>query len=219
VTGLPRIQIEPIPAWHWPVAGRPKGNPFAASYADTVEVLRGELRALGCRDFAVLQVVCAVSDVRADGLLRTRARPIYQGVALSFDSVFGPLTYPCDTYAGSARMPGWQANVRAVALGLRALRAVDRYGIAGRGEQYRGFRAIGSGGQVAEVFATAAEAEVWLREMTGSVEPQSVESALRIGARLLHPDTTGGRFDAVVWARYESARRVLTASRAKGGAV
>lgn len=35
----------------------------------------------------------------------------------------------------------WQHNVRSIALGLESLRAVDRYGITRRGEQYAGFRA------------------------------------------------------------------------------
>lgn len=35
----------------------------------------------------------------------------------------------------------WQHNVRSIALGLEALRAVDRYGITRRGQQYAGFRA------------------------------------------------------------------------------
>lgn len=35
----------------------------------------------------------------------------------------------------------WQHNVRSIALGLDALRAVDRYGISKRGQQYAGFRA------------------------------------------------------------------------------
>lgn len=35
----------------------------------------------------------------------------------------------------------WQHNVRSIALGLEALRAVDRFGISRRGEQYAGFRA------------------------------------------------------------------------------
>ena len=35
----------------------------------------------------------------------------------------------------------WQHNLRSIALGLEALRAVDRYGISRRGEQYAGFRA------------------------------------------------------------------------------
>ena len=41
----------------------------------------------------------------------------------------------------------WRHNVRSIALGLEALRAVDRYGISRRGEQYAGFRAaLTSGG-------------------------------------------------------------------------
>ena len=32
-------------------------------------------------------------------------------------------------------------NLRSIALGLKALRAVDRYGVSRRGEQYAGFRA------------------------------------------------------------------------------
>lgn len=35
----------------------------------------------------------------------------------------------------------WRHNVRSIALGLEALRAVDRFGISRRGEQYAGFRA------------------------------------------------------------------------------
>lgn len=36
----------------------------------------------------------------------------------------------------------WQINLRAIALGLEALRKLDRYGITSRGEQYTGWRAI-----------------------------------------------------------------------------
>lgn len=35
----------------------------------------------------------------------------------------------------------WQDNVRSIALGLEALRAVDRFGISREGQQYAGFRA------------------------------------------------------------------------------
>jgi hypothetical protein len=43
----------------------------------------------------------------------------------------------------------WQHNVRSIALGLEALRAVDRYGITRRGEQYAGFRAALTAGSAA----------------------------------------------------------------------
>jgi hypothetical protein len=39
----------------------------------------------------------------------------------------------------------WEHNVRSIALGLEALRAVDRYGITRRGEQYAGFMQLTSG--------------------------------------------------------------------------
>jgi hypothetical protein len=43
----------------------------------------------------------------------------------------------------------WQHNIRSIALGLEALRAVDRYGISRRGEQYAGFRAALTSGREA----------------------------------------------------------------------
>src|SRR5579863_10251967 len=46
-----------------------------------------------------------------------------QGIILTFNSKHGPLSYPCDKYSN------WQANLRAIALSLEALRAVDRYGV------------------------------------------------------------------------------------------
>jgi hypothetical protein len=43
----------------------------------------------------------------------------------------------------------WQHNVRSIALGLEALRAVDRYGITRRGQQYAGFTGYLEAGQAA----------------------------------------------------------------------
>lgn len=43
----------------------------------------------------------------------------------------------------------WRHNVRSIALGLEALRAVDRYGITRKGEQYAGFRAALTAGSAA----------------------------------------------------------------------
>ncbi len=60
-------------------------------------------------------------------------------------SLHGPLRYATDAherqYAGLG-MEGWQADVGAIALALTALRAVDRYGVSRRGEQYTGWRAL-----------------------------------------------------------------------------
>ena len=60
----------------------------------------------------------------------------------------GTLIYSTDRYRASWRGvsgESWKHNLRAIALGLEALRAVERHGIADRGQQYAGFREIGSG--------------------------------------------------------------------------
>lgn len=195
-----RIQIEPIPVWRWDKHA-PKSTPFSATYTDTLALLERELRMLGARGTVALQLVCAEGDIRRDGLLRASARPTYDGVAISFESKFGPLTYPCDTYRG------WQSNLRAVALSLEALRAADRHGVARRGEQYAGWRAIESGPKSG--FDTADEALRWLRELTDwpASEPVVVASLLRRGAAATHPDRGG---DPALWDRYDAARQLLT---------
>ena len=51
----------------------------------------------------------------------------------------GTLVYDTDEF------PHWHDNLRGIALGLEALRKVERYGIAKRGQQYAGFAELGSG--------------------------------------------------------------------------
>ena len=58
---------------------------------------------------------------------------------VAFESKHGPLKYATDVF------DHWHANLRAIALGLEALRKVERYGITQRGEQYTGFRTWNSG--------------------------------------------------------------------------
>lgn len=197
-----RIQIEPIPAWRWE-QHRPKPSPFSATYTDTLALLDRELKMLAARGTVALQLVCTDQDVRRDGLLRAGARLAYDGVAISFESKFGPLTYPCDTYRG------WQANLRAIALSLEALRAADRHGVARRGEQYAGWRAIESGTNA--TFADAAEALAWLRQFSHWPfgEPVVPSQLLRRAANLAHPDKNGG--DRTLWDRYDAARQLLSA--------
>ncbi|MDQ6948078.1 MAG: molecular chaperone DnaJ [Actinomycetota bacterium] len=145
------------PIDEWPGALTPEGqrtdSPFRASWSDTVELLEREVRHLaGPTATVVVQLAVTEGDCRLDGWIKANARPAHPGVVLAFDSKHGPLRYSTDKHRSSASwfLPGWQANVRAVALGLEALRKVDRYGIARGGEQYRGWKAIpsttGSGG-------------------------------------------------------------------------
>jgi hypothetical protein len=104
-----------------------------------LDLLESELRKLGAGS-VVIGAAFREQDLRQDGMPRSDARaPSHPGVELSFDSRHGRLVYATDTCLD------WQHNVRSIALGLEALRAVDRYGITERGQQYAGFKALPAG--------------------------------------------------------------------------
>jgi hypothetical protein len=186
---------------------------FRASWPDTLACLNDELRHLEAAEPAVIQVDVDEADLRLDGMLRARARVTHPGVVISFGSRFGPLRYATDAYEQrwSGVMPGWQANARAIYLALVALRAVDRYGVSKRGEQYTGWRAIAA---PAPMFASADEAVAWMRgyaaELFGPEGATRWNGSLgplyRAMAKRMHPDLGGPRAD---WDRLDECRRVL----------
>lgn len=194
-------QLEPLTSWPWAKTEDPKRGQFKASWSSTLDLLDRELYQLDVRGAVAIRAFITTADLRRDGMLRAHARPSQPGVAISFTGKHGALTYPCDTY------DHWQANVRAIALSLEALRAVDRHGVGGHGEQYAGWKAIGSGS--ANHFATAAAAVAWLRNFVQGREgiaPADTRSALRRASRLAHPDVGG---DPADWERVDAARQML----------
>lgn len=199
-------QIEPLGTWASPVTkGRASSRRFSASWYNTMELLTDEIEKLGLRGSVAVRVDVQRGDIRLDGMLRANARVGFPGVVVSFESKYGPLSYATDAY------DSWQANVRAIALSLQALRAVDRYGVSKSGEQYVGWRALESG-CTAPVFATADEAERWLRSIADLPNRSlSLKELLRIAVRICHPDVNGG--DRTMWDRYEAARKLLEAGR------
>lgn len=161
-----RYQLRPL---HWtaPVTpGRQSSAVFRASWTDTLTLLGDEIEQLGGgRSDVLFEVDVQQADLRLDGMLRANAKMgDFPGVVVTFDSKFGQLRYASDAYEPrwKGAMPGWQANIRAVALALQALRAVDRYGVSKRGEQYTGWRALEAGNGSA--FASADAAERWMCE-------------------------------------------------------
>jgi hypothetical protein len=180
----------PVP----PEGGRP--SPFDASWGSTVDLLARELRLLDAT-----RIVCELGleerDLRVDGLPRANARMSTDAVRLSFDSKHGPLMYETGEFTKTwyrDSLEGWQANLRAIALGLEALRKVDRYGISKTGAQYRGWRAIGVGGVPADQIATPEQARAFLAQWGGDYKR---------AVRETHPDAGGDRdtFEKVMRAR------------------
>lgn len=193
-----------------PIKQRPEGwtdhgkrwTPFTATYADTLVLLDRELTMLQAKD-PILQVAAAPGQVRMDGQLRNDARVDGDGVILSFETeAHGTLTYPCCAFTGSGRRPGWQANLRAIALGLEALRKVERYGIADRGQQYAGYAELGTGialgaGMTVDMAAKilAGAIDGWdagdLLNGPGDPDIPSVREAFKRAALIFHPDNGG----------------------------
>ncbi len=162
-----RYQFRPLGPWTGPAtppAAR-KDSVFRATYPATLELLWRETEMLGAQDL-VLQVDIAERDIRTDGLPRANARyGTNPGVIISFQSTHGPLRYATDAYTE------WQANLRAIALSLEALRAVDRYGVSRRGEQYRGWQQIEAGGPSSSRGAVLVEWHGDIREALFATHP------------------------------------------------
>lgn len=131
--------FRPIPIWPSPTSNR-RYDQFKVSYKRTLEDLEYEILTLHGRN-VVFGVGLTERDIRLDGLPRANARDFaHPGVEISFDSDFGRLVYATDQFYD------WQGNVRAISLSLTALRAVDRYGVSKRGQQYAGYAQLAAGG-------------------------------------------------------------------------
>ena len=126
------LTIRPITVWPGELRNRRNTTPFQSSYSDTLELLDRELRMLRAT-VTVVQLAVTEGQIRRDGKLRASAMPDHPGVILTFDTKAGHFRYACD------RFTHWHANLRAIALGLEALRKIERYGIGSGTEQYTGF--------------------------------------------------------------------------------
>lgn len=217
------LTFRPIKVWPpgWKDVGRNRVvSHFRARYSDTLERLDRELRALNATDVS-LQVDASPRDVRLDGQLRADARVDHPGAILTIESRrLGTLTYSCDRFVRPVYRrdsgPSWQHNLRAIALGLEALRTVDRYGIADRDQQYAGYREIGSGAtpmgpptvEGAARFIAETVDPGWLVDVEN--DPFFALSIFRDAAKLAHPDAGG---DPEVFKRLTAARDVLLAAQ------
>lgn len=197
------VQFEPIQEWPGELTANRKPSSFRAGLDDSYRLLERELLHLGVSS-VVIQMDCDRSQIRRDGLLRAdaRSRP---GVIVSFTTSHQQsLSYPCD------RFDSWSDNIRAIALALEALRKVDRYGVSGNGEQYRGWQALPSPSR--PDFDTKDEALAFLRRLLGLdrvdslVRPETIEAALRSAELKTHPDRGGNADD---FKRVQSARKFL----------
>lgn len=214
----------PPKGWKPADANRP-ASPFSASYRATKELLDAELWAIDAVD-CLVQVDTAGGNITRQGSMRADAKVAHPGVIVTVETKkLGSLIYATDKFGNGMRhsssggyvsVPPWHSNLRAIALGMKALRTVDRYGIAEQGQQYAGYRELGSGiplGERPEVETmTAAEAAliltdgIWQGDRTPAAIVAMVEHLYREQAKRLHPDAGG---DPESFRRLVMARNLL----------
>jgi hypothetical protein len=218
--GWDSVQFETISLWPGVLTKRRERSRFQSTWTATVDLLDRELGMISARK-VVCEMAISYTDLRNDGKIRASARPEHPGVILSFETKYGPLRYACD------RFDDWQDNVRAIALGLEALRKLDRYGITTRGEQYTGWKALPSGIEMPERQMTTEEAAAFLieyGEVPMAETPATVEDLFdcletpggreviagyyRRAAKRLHPDSGG---DDTLFRRLTEAKELLGA--------
>lgn len=208
------VRCEPIGTWPGDLTAYRLDTPFKADYTSTVTLLERELDAVGAQA-VVVQLAVARADLRVNAL-RASHRPDHPGVILTFNAPrLGKVRFACD------RFLHWHANLRAVALGMEALRRVDRYGITSDGQQYAGFRALESA-ESARGFASPEDAARYIARLAmgetaddGKVEriadamlvdDELAATYYRRASRAAHPDAGG---DEAAMARLNAARALL----------
>jgi hypothetical protein len=179
---------------------------FKASWDKTLKLLEKELYNLAATQI-VIQAGFAASQIRQDGWPYGKAAPAHPAVILSFreamESSGTPLSFPCDTFVTHTE------NIRAIALSLEALRAVDRFGVTKLGEQYAGFKQI----EAARPW-TVEEAAQFLGIKCGAIpealirDEAAYRRAYRAAAAALHPDAGGNPHE---WNLLADAKKLLDA--------
>lgn len=206
------LDVRPLTTWPGtptPAHAR-RPAPFRAGLSATKATLRTELLAIGAVR-PILEVAIEPRHFRQDGRPRADARATHPGVVLSLPHTrdLGPLRFAAD------RFTDWTDNLRAIALGLEALRKVDRYGITRRGEQFAGFRALPPGATPMPAAMTVDRAAAVVAELAGMgpaegprllEDREALRHAYRHAAREHHPDAGGRR---ATWDLLEEAKRVL----------
>ena len=208
------LTIEPIRRWPRKLtpADDRRGGTFRASYGKTVQLLESELNAIAASNTRI-HLAIDRAEIRRDGQLRADAWPEHPGVILTFDKPgTGRVVMPCDAYEH------WHTNLRALALSLKALRSVDRYGVTTSGEQYGGWKQLPPGAQTDIVSQEGIDAAaVFVANHGGGVPFAAVlksidtyRAAYRRAAKTLHPDANGGR-QREEWFQLNRAAAILDA--------
>ena len=130
------LEFKPLRSWPRPLRTEHEGDQFQATYTETLDKLRDELRRVGA-EIGTILVVSETARASKDGPPMAGSRMAYPGVVLRFvkgGSV--EVEIATDKYAD------WKSNLRGIALSLEALRGINRWGCSEQDQQYLGFPAL-----------------------------------------------------------------------------
>lgn len=219
-----RLVFRPLGEWPRPKTAHPDRSPFTNGWSDTVTLLEREIGylILKSKPEVLIQVDAPEGAMTLAGGIRADARVGFHGVMISFESKYGPQTYLCDKYSTASHKNSgdspWKDNARAIALGLEALRRIDRYGISTSGQQYTGWKALGAGIPMPAAQMTVEDAA---RLLFNAATPEAYEIgswkallnnpnitnlAFKTAAKKIHPDAGG---DHALFAKLSEARDIL----------
>lgn len=134
-----RGEWRPLPAWPYPPATK-RPSSFEVSWTKTLDDLEKEIAHLKGTDL-LIGVVAGDDQFRIDGSPKAGFKVRHNGAEVSFTTPDrGRLVFHTDAFKTL------QENLRAISLGLTALRAIERYGITNSAEQYAGFAMLPPGG-------------------------------------------------------------------------
>lgn len=183
----------------------------------TLDDLDRELWAIGADDVVVQVDVANREEFRrnlrvADGQIRADVRTKSPAVVLSFRRDRTPTVFATDHFTN------WADNLRAIALGLEALRKLERYHIARAGDQYRGWQALPATTTTAlSTEQAAAVVAKRMADVNGGPDASArrilgerdyARDAIRSAANRTHPDRGGLSDDFKL---VQEAKRVLEA--------
>lgn len=203
------ILFRPLRAWPYkptPPYQRERW-PSKVTLTKAMDSLKQQLRLLGCDATAYIECDVEERHIRQDGQLYATARAASPGVIVSgTHRRLGHLRWANDRYASM------EENVRAVALTIQYLRAVDRYGCVRDSEQFTGFKALPE--KASESMSRAAALAIFAKHAGFAVpdeQPATLVRAYRSARARSHPDVNNGNQTA--WDAVEAAAIILGVSK------
>ena len=172
-----RATWRPLATWPHPPRRKQSGT-FPSSWDSTLDLLDTEITKLAGDDVVIGIVLDPVWISLSGGLKSGALNAVKEpGAEVSFSLPDGRrLVFFTDAYKTL------RYNLRAIAVGLEALRAVDRYGITSTSEQYAGFAQLTDGGPDMELGRRLVEAAGGVNEALKRHHPDKGGNAREFAA-------------------------------------